>query len=166
MMKNVLEYKGYYTKINFSVEDKVLFGKIEGINDLVNFESESIDEIENEFHVAVDDYLEFCESVGKSPDKVYKGTFNVRISPALHREAAMLALKRNESLNKVVEDAIEIYVKGTTRTEVTLRETVTTLSKALLTKATCDSASGAVKINAESIGRFSKYGNINMQYLQ
>ena len=50
MMKNVLEYKGYYTKINFSVEDKVLFGKIEGINDLVNFESESIDEIENEFH--------------------------------------------------------------------------------------------------------------------
>ena len=56
-MKNVLEYKGYYTKINFSVEDKVLFGKIEGINDLVNFESESIDEIENEFHVAVDDYF-------------------------------------------------------------------------------------------------------------
>ena len=60
MKKNILEYKGYHTKIELDTEEMVLRGKIEGINDLVNFESESIQEIEKEFHAAVDDYLEFC----------------------------------------------------------------------------------------------------------
>ena len=57
MGENILEYKGYYTKILYSVKDHVLYGKIEGIRDLVNFESESIENIEQEFHSAVDDYL-------------------------------------------------------------------------------------------------------------
>lgn len=165
-MKNILEYKGYYTKIEFNTEDKVLFGKIEGIKDLVNFESETADGIEKEFHLAVDDYLEFCELVGKNPDKVYKGTFNVRISPSLHREAALLAMQKNESLNKLVENAIEEYVQGMNRTEVTLSETVTTLSKALVAKSTCESLGGMVKINSESIGKFPKYEKINMQLTQ
>ena len=109
-MKNILEYKGYYTKIEFSTEDKVLFGKIEGIKDLVNFESETTDGIEKEFRLAVDDYLEFCKSVGKNPDKVYKGTFNVRISPELHKKLALLALKDNRSLNAEIEKALSIFV--------------------------------------------------------
>ena len=37
-MSNILEYKGYYTEIKFSTEDKVLYGKIEFIDDLINFE--------------------------------------------------------------------------------------------------------------------------------
>ena len=59
-MKNLLEYKGYHTKIEFDCEDLVLRGKIEGIKDLVNFESTDISTVEEEFHAAVDDYLEFC----------------------------------------------------------------------------------------------------------
>ena len=74
MMKdNILEYKGYYTKVEYSAEDKVLFGKIEGIKDLINFESESPAKIEEEFHSAVDDYLAFCKDLGKDPDTTYKG---------------------------------------------------------------------------------------------
>ncbi len=33
------------------------FGKIEGIDGLVNFEGESVAELTNAFHEAVDDYL-------------------------------------------------------------------------------------------------------------
>ena len=84
-MKNILQYKGYFTKIEYSVEDRLLYGKIEGIKDLVNFESENVEEIEQEFKNAVDDYLELCQELGQEPDKTYSGTFNVRISPALHR---------------------------------------------------------------------------------
>ena len=40
----------------------------EGIKDLVNFESETVEGIIKEFHSAVDDYLVFCEEVGKFPD--------------------------------------------------------------------------------------------------
>lgn len=109
-MSNVLEYKGYFAKIEYSAEDQVLCGKIEGIKDLVNFESSSADQIEQEFHAAVDDYLKMCEELGEAPDKSYSGTFNIRIDPILHRKIAMQAIKSGESLNKTVEKAIESYL--------------------------------------------------------
>ena len=110
MNSNILEYKGYYTKIEYSAEDKVLYGKIEGIKDLVNFESESPERVEEEFHLAVDDYLAFCKDLGKAPEKPYKGMFNVRISPELHRRAAIAADQRGESLNAFVAQAIRVAV--------------------------------------------------------
>lgn len=109
-MANILEYKGYMTKIEYSHEDGVLFGKIEGIVDLVNFESKDIKGTEAAFYEAVDDYLEYCTEVGKEPDKIYKGSFNVRIDPKLHKQIAMLAMKNGESLNQAVENAIKSYV--------------------------------------------------------
>lgn len=39
-MNNLLTYKGYYAKAEYIKEDEVLFGKIEGINDLVKFQSD------------------------------------------------------------------------------------------------------------------------------
>ncbi|MBE6938283.1 MAG: type II toxin-antitoxin system HicB family antitoxin [Ruminococcaceae bacterium] len=111
-MKNILEYKGYYAKIEYSVEDHVLYGKIEGIKDLVNFESDSVDNIEKEFQSAVDDYLDLCRELGQEPDKAYSGTFNIRISPELHRAVAMQAIKNGVSLNNTVETALDQYVKS------------------------------------------------------
>ena len=66
-MNNVLEYKGYYTVIKIDFEAHQLYGKIEGISDLVNFMSDSLEGIEREFNNAVNDYLEFCHEVGKLP---------------------------------------------------------------------------------------------------
>ena len=110
MKKNVLEYKGYHTIIEFDAETLVLRGKIEGINDFVNFQSNDSRTITEEFHKAVDEYLAFCEEVGKEPEKEYKGSFNVRIDPALHRRLAVYASKIGESLNCTVEKAIQSYV--------------------------------------------------------
>lgn len=111
IMNNILEYNGYYTKVEYSAEDNVLYGKLEGVIDLVTFESESLATIEKEFHSAVDEYLQFCKETNKQPDKVYKGSFNVRIAPDLHKEVAILANKNHESLNQTVESAIEWYIK-------------------------------------------------------
>ena len=111
-MSDILEYKGYHSKIEFDAESMVLHGKIEFISDLVTFESESAAEIENEFHAAVDDYLEFCKEVGKEPDKEFKGTFCVRISPGLHKKAATVAFNDGISLNQFVENAIKNAVKS------------------------------------------------------
>ncbi len=104
---NVLEYKGYYTKVEYSAPDKVLFGKIEGIRDLVNFEADTPDDVEREFRLAVDDYLASCADDGEEPDKPYKGMFNVRIPPELHRDAAMTADKQGTNLNAFVTEAIK-----------------------------------------------------------
>ena len=116
MKNNRLEYKGYHTKIEFDSKDFILRGKIEGIHDLVNFECDSIQDIEKEFHEAVDDYLEFCKEVGKEPDKEYKGTFNVRISPELHKKLAQVAFQNGDTLNASVEKAISEYVSEETQT--------------------------------------------------
>ena len=71
MSENVLKYKGYSAVVEYSAEDKVFFGKIDGIRDLVSFCSENAAEIEKEFQTAVNDYLLFCVEVGKEPDREY-----------------------------------------------------------------------------------------------
>ncbi len=109
-MKSIFEYKGYHTRIEFDSEELLLRGKIEGIKDFVNFASSDIHGIEEEFHNAVDEYLEFCKEVGKEPDKEYKGTFNIRISPELHKQLAIVAMKNGDTLNATVEKAIAKYV--------------------------------------------------------
>jgi len=55
-----LTYKGYTTTVQYSEEDGVFFGKLEGISDLIYFESVKAEEINGSFHDAVDEYLEFC----------------------------------------------------------------------------------------------------------
>ena len=64
---NLLYYKGYSAKPEYSVADKVFYGKISGIDDLVDFYSENAKSIETEFLKAVDDYLAFCAEIGKDP---------------------------------------------------------------------------------------------------
>lgn len=110
MKENMLEYKGYHTLVHYCAEDGVLRGVIEGINDYVDFQTSNIADVEKEFHCAVDDYLIFCSEVGKEPEKEYKGTFNVRIKPELHKKLAFKALEDGDSLNKAVEKAIAVYL--------------------------------------------------------
>jgi predicted HicB family RNase H-like nuclease len=111
-MKNYLEHKSYIGTIEFSAEDKVFYGKIQGINDLVTFEGTSVEELEHAFTDAVNDYLETCEALGKTPEKTYKGTFNVRIPQELHQKTALLANKAGINLNEAVKRALAYMVKN------------------------------------------------------
>jgi len=121
-MSDVLEYKGYHAKIEYDSEDKILRGKIEGINDFVDFESEDPRGIEKEFQAAVDDYLRFCEEVGKTPDKEYKGSFNIRIAPELHKKLSIIALRNGDTLNASVEKAIKEYVSEEYQSGIGLKQ--------------------------------------------
>jgi len=107
---NLLHYKGYCAKPEYSVEDRVFYGKILGIDDLVDFFSDNAGSLEAEFQKAVDDYLAFCAEIGKEPQREYSGMFNVRIPPELHRRLSLAAQSEGVSLNKVVEKAIAAYV--------------------------------------------------------
>ncbi|MDR0302666.1 MAG: type II toxin-antitoxin system HicB family antitoxin [Treponema sp.] len=103
---NLLQYNDFYGSVEFSAPDECFFGKIIGIADLVTFEGESVDNLKKAFTEAVDDYLVLCKEAGKEPMKSYKGSFNIRISPDLHRAAAVIAGKKGVSLNTFVEKAI------------------------------------------------------------
>jgi predicted HicB family RNase H-like nuclease len=109
-MNDILQYKGYYAEIHFSAEDEVFFGQLIGINDLVNFEADSVKGLKKAFKDAVEDYLETCKQTGKAPDKTYKGSFNVRIPSELHRQAATFAAIKKVTLNDFVRYALDFTI--------------------------------------------------------
>lgn len=106
-MKNILKYKGFIGSVNFSAEDRAFYGKIEGINDLVTFEGTTVDELEEAFKYMVEEHIQDCEQEGKPAEKSYKGSFNVRISPDLHRQAAQIASIQGITLNQLIQRAIQ-----------------------------------------------------------
>ena len=109
-MSNTMEYKGYLGSVEFSEADGVFFGKVLGIRALLSYEGTTAKELVEDFHGAVDDYLALCAAEGTQPEKAYKGSFNIRISPELHRRAALYATAHQTTLNRVVESALEHYV--------------------------------------------------------
>ena len=109
---NTMSYRGYLGSVAFSEQDGVFYGKVEGINGLVNFEGESVKELTEAFHEAVDDYLAYCQDEGIEPDKSYTGVLNVRLTPAIHRQIAMLALQAGISINAYIKDALEEKVES------------------------------------------------------
>ena len=104
---NTLKYKGFLGSVAFSEADNVFFGKIEGIDGLVNFEGESVAELTDAFHSAVDAYLEYCKEEGIEPHKSYSGSFNVRLTPDLHSRIAYLAKQTGVSINSFIRTAVE-----------------------------------------------------------
>ena len=105
-MNNTMEYKGYLGSVEFSEEDALFYGKVLGIRALVSYEGNNAQELIADFHGAVDDYLELCTQQGKEPERAYKGSFNVRISPELHKQAVVAAMSHNMTLNSFVESSI------------------------------------------------------------
>ena len=106
-MKDILTYKEYIGSVHFNAEDEVFYGKIEGIEDLISFEGSSVGELKEAFKDSVDDYLELCRKAGKKTEKSYKGSFNVRISPEIHKKAKLIALRKGISLNQFIQKAVE-----------------------------------------------------------
>ncbi len=71
-----MEYKGYIGSVKFSENDKLFFGKVQGIRSLISYEGTTAAELITDFHGAVDDYLTLCEKEEIKPETAYKD-FNV-----------------------------------------------------------------------------------------
>lgn len=109
-MNNTMEYKGYVGSVEFSESDGLFYGKVQGIRSLISYEGTDAKQLVEDFHSAVDDYLTLCAEEGVEPEKAYKGSFNIRISPELHKQAVVYAMAHQLSLNSVVEQALQNYV--------------------------------------------------------
>jgi predicted HicB family RNase H-like nuclease len=105
-MTNVMTYKGYSARVDYDDEDGILFGRIAGIRDGVGFHAETVDDLRRAFREAVDDYLATCARIGKEPQKPYSGRVMFRISPEVHRRAALAAELSGKSLNQWAEDVL------------------------------------------------------------
>lgn len=105
-MNSMLEYKGYHASIEYDADDNIFVGEVFGITDSLNFHGTSVAELKEMFKQSVDNYLELCERIGKNPDKEFRGTFNVRIPPEMHKKAALAAAEQKITLNQYVIKAI------------------------------------------------------------
>lgn len=105
-MKDVLNYRGFIGSVHFSADDRIFYGKIEGITDLITFEGESVKKLIESFHYMVDEHIKDCETENIELEKSYKGSFNVRLTPELHKRIAVSAKMRGITLNKYVYDAL------------------------------------------------------------
>lgn len=64
-----MEYKGYTAHVIYDEEEQTLFGHVAGIRDVITFEAASMEQLEKEFHISVDVYLDFCAEEGHEPEK-------------------------------------------------------------------------------------------------
>ena len=110
-----MEYKGYFTKVEFDDEANIFHGEVINLRDVVTFQGETVDELRKAFHDSVDDYLEFCAARGEEPEKPYSGKFVVRVEPELHKTIAIQARKNGKSLNSWVHDTLSKVVKDITQ---------------------------------------------------
>ena len=112
-MNNILTYKGFIGSVRFSAADDVFFGKLEGINDLITFEGETVQELKDAFHYVVDEHIKDCENENIPTEKSYKGSFNVRLTPDLHRQIATIARVQGQSLNQYINSVLSHSINAT-----------------------------------------------------
>lgn len=77
---------------------------------MVTHEGTDVNGLEANFKAAVDEYLAFCKAEGKTPDRPFKGSFNVRVGADLHKRAALFAEQHNQKLNNIVSRALEVFL--------------------------------------------------------
>lgn len=106
-MKDVMKYKDFIGSVHYASEDRVFYGKVEGINDLISFEGSTVDELEEGFKYMVDKHIEDCNRQDIPIEKSYKGNLNIRLSPDLHKKATLNASLKGISLNQYINNAIQ-----------------------------------------------------------
>jgi len=111
-MKNLMEYKGYLGSVNYNDEDKIFYGRVEYIRSLISYEGHDVESLRNSFQEAVDDYLELVRNQNIEPEQPFKGSFNIRTGSDLHRRAAIAAKQKGINLNKLINEALEEYLKN------------------------------------------------------
>lgn len=101
-----MSYKGYSARVEYDDEDGIFTGRIAGIRDGVGFHADSVAELREAFHEAVEDYLEACARIGKEPQKAFSGQMMFRVNPEVHRKAAVAAELAGKSLNQWAEEVL------------------------------------------------------------
>lgn len=109
-MSSLSSYKNHNETVEYSKDDNCLYGKVIGLKSLLSYEGDSVRELEADFQNVIEEYLVDCRKRGVQPEQPYKGGFNVRIIPDLHRTIALYALEHGKSLNAAVEEALEHMV--------------------------------------------------------
>ncbi len=107
----MMEYKGYFGKVEFDDEAAIFHGEVINTRDLITFQGDSVSELTQAFHDSVDDYVAFCMKRGEALDKPFSGPFVTRIPPELHRQVNVAAVVSGKSMNGWVAEQLQAAVQ-------------------------------------------------------
>ncbi len=111
-MKDMMNFKDYYGSVHYNDDDGIFHGKVEFVRALINYEGEDVKGLRRAFEEAVNDYLDLCKEEKVDPEKPFKGSFNVRTGPVLHRRATLYAKEHGINLNNVIIEAVDQYLSA------------------------------------------------------
>jgi predicted HicB family RNase H-like nuclease len=97
-----MQYKGYVGVAGVDLQRGLIRGKVVNVRDTITFQGETVAKARKAFEESVDDYLDFCASLGEEPEKPFSGTFLVRVKPEVHRDLSAAAQIKGVSVNKLV----------------------------------------------------------------
>ncbi|WP_330927077.1 type II toxin-antitoxin system HicB family antitoxin [Candidatus Sororendozoicomonas aggregata] len=103
---NKMKYKGYFARIEFDDEDRIFVGHLAGIQDIVGFHGSTVDELEQAFHEAVDNYIAISEETGRPAQKPCSGKLLLRVPPEVHAAVMVAAEVNGKSINQWATDIL------------------------------------------------------------
>lgn len=107
MSANIMHYKGYPARVEYSAEDGCLIGRVLGIRDIIGFHGDSVAEAEKDFREAIDFYLASCKRRGREPDKPEMGDIPFAIPVTLYSQISLVAETSGQVVNDMVVAALQ-----------------------------------------------------------
>lgn len=103
----ISKYKGYVPEIWYEADDLAFHAIAQGIRNVIHAQADSLANIQKEFEVSVDTYLEYCEEQGIEPQKPKSGKLAVRMAPEVHELVATAATHDAKSINQWIAETLE-----------------------------------------------------------
>jgi predicted HicB family RNase H-like nuclease len=97
---STMTFKGYTARIEIDARDNILVGRLLGLRDVVGFHANDVAGLRAAFEEAVDDYIDACAKIGKTPEKPASGKLMLRVAPEVHSAALIAAQASGVSLNQ------------------------------------------------------------------
>lgn len=107
---NIMTFDGNQAKIEYDAEMDMFRGEILGLNGGADFYGRNPAELRDEFKKSLNVFLAVCQEKGIEPRRHYSGKFNLRISPDLHEQLAIVAQAEGKSINTLAQEALQRMV--------------------------------------------------------
>lgn len=91
-----MTYQGYTARVEFDPRDNLFVGHVLGIIDRISFHGSSVDDLRDDFHQAIDFYLE----TSPTPQAPSAARLTLDLTPDLHCAVMIAADVAGESLDR------------------------------------------------------------------
>lgn len=102
-----MTYKRYVGTVEYSREDGILWGRVLGIDDMIDYEGESVAALRKDFENAVNHYLDVCRKTGKEPNPPRQGRIVLTLPVEIEAGLEQVAEETGKNAKALILDAVK-----------------------------------------------------------